>query len=92
MNLIIPMREDNNTGNLCRACCMLRSIQESEIGRQLRDGGAVVRLNLLQFAIIAARDKIDAAALAPQRPERPMRCKYVCTSRGMSKLITVLTC
>ena len=47
------------------------SIQNSEIRRQLRNGGPVIRLNLLQLAEITARHKIDAATLAPPAPGTP---------------------
>ena len=42
-------------------CCLI----QPEIGRQLWNGCAVIRLNLLQFAKVATCDEIDAAALAP---------------------------
>jgi hypothetical protein len=47
------------------------SIQQPEIGGQFRNGRAIIRLNLLQFAEIAARDKINAAALATPASRAP---------------------
>ena len=47
------------------------SIQQPEIGGKFRNGRAIIRLNLLQFAEITARDKIDTAALATPASRAP---------------------
>ena len=36
--------------------------------------------------------KLIPTPFLPHRPLLPMRCKYVCTHFGISKLITILTC
>ena len=52
----------------CHNCTILI---QPEIGRRLRNDCVVIRLNVFQFAKIATRHKIDAAALSPPAPRTP---------------------
>ena len=42
MNLIIPMREDNNTGNLCRACVRVACCVQFKSPKLAGSSGMVV--------------------------------------------------